>query len=52
MTQRVPSVPKHMSLADLLCISGTILYHNLHISVIHCLVADESKELPPPGTKT
>ena len=24
----------------------------LHISVIHCLVADESSELPPPGTNT
>ena len=30
------------------------LWYNyiLHISVIHCLVADESNELPPPGTKT
>jgi len=26
--------------------------NNLHISVIHCLVALESRELPPPGTNT
>jgi hypothetical protein len=41
-----------MSFALLACISGTILLKYLHISVIHCFVADESSELPPPGTNT
>ncbi len=52
IVQRVDSVPKQISLALLACISGTILHHFLHIYVIHCFVADESRELPPPGTNT
>lgn len=45
MTQRTPSLPRQMSLALLSYISG-------NDSVIHSFVADESRELPPPGTKT
>lgn len=52
MTQSVDSTPKHISLALLECISGTRIKQFLHISVIHCFVAEESSELPPPGTKT
>jgi hypothetical protein len=31
---------------------GDYIIKMVHISVIHCLVAEESRELPPPGTKT
>ena len=31
---------------------GDYINKIVQISVIHCLVADESRELPPPGTKT
>jgi hypothetical protein len=31
---------------------GDYIREEVQISVIHCLVAEESSELPPPGTKT
>lgn len=45
ITHNVPSFAKQISLALLSYIYG-------NNSVIHSFVADESRELPPPGTKT